>query len=120
MKNCDYYHEERYSENGSSEYSIGFCSGTREREKCSCKGNRSKCNFYPEVRKDALKEAACQFGKWIDIKDALPETHQVIIVYDDYYNVVSSSYLTESGDWYEMPKDSHITHWMNLPKPPCK
>ena len=32
---------------------IGICNGTKEREECSCKGNREKCDFYPEVREKA-------------------------------------------------------------------
>lgn len=27
------------------------CYGTRECEECSCNGDKSKCNFYPEKRK---------------------------------------------------------------------
>lgn len=29
---------------------VGECWGTRERDMCSCKGNTSKCDFYPEKR----------------------------------------------------------------------
>lgn len=32
---------------------IGICNGTKEREECCCKGNREKCDFYPEVREKA-------------------------------------------------------------------
>lgn len=28
------------------------CYGTKEREECSCDGDVSKCNFYPEKRKE--------------------------------------------------------------------
>lgn len=31
---------------------IQICNGTREREECSCNGEESKCNFYPEKRKE--------------------------------------------------------------------
>lgn len=30
-----------------------ICSGTKEREECSCVGDESKCNFYPEKRKES-------------------------------------------------------------------
>ena len=30
---------------------IQICNGTKEREECSCDGDESKCNFYPEKRK---------------------------------------------------------------------
>lgn len=29
-----------------------ICNGTKEREGCSCDGDESKCNFYPEKRKE--------------------------------------------------------------------
>lgn len=32
------------------------CNGTRERDECSCGGDRTKCDFYPEVREKAKKE----------------------------------------------------------------
>ena len=32
---------------------VGICYGTKERDGCTCTGDRSKCNFYPEVRKNA-------------------------------------------------------------------
>lgn len=31
---------------------IQRCNGTKEREECSCNGDKSKCNFYPEKRKE--------------------------------------------------------------------
>lgn len=32
------------------------CNGTRERDICSCGGDETKCDFYPEVRKKAKKK----------------------------------------------------------------
>lgn len=32
------------------------CNGTRERDECSCGGDRTKCDFYPEVREKTKKE----------------------------------------------------------------
>lgn len=34
---------------------IGICNGTKERDECDCKGNKAKCDFYPEIREEALK-----------------------------------------------------------------
>lgn len=31
---------------------IQICNGTREREECFCNGDESRCNFYPEKRKE--------------------------------------------------------------------
>ena len=35
---------------------VGVCWGTKECEECSCGGDKAKCDFYPEVRKEAKKE----------------------------------------------------------------
>ena len=35
---------------------VGFCYGTKECERCQCKGNELECDFYPEVRDKAKKE----------------------------------------------------------------
>ena len=31
---------------------IQICNGTKEREECFCNGDESRCNFYPEKRKE--------------------------------------------------------------------
>ena len=33
-----------------------ICNGTKERDFCSCSGDRRYCNFYPEVREKAINE----------------------------------------------------------------
>lgn len=59
MKNkCDCYHESKKiifwpPDEAPMTINIGSCWGTRERDECSCGGNRRKCDFYPEVRKKA-------------------------------------------------------------------
>ncbi len=35
---------------------VALCFGTKERDRCSCGGDRTKCDFYPEVREKAKKE----------------------------------------------------------------
>ena len=35
---------------------IGVCWGTKEIDECSCGGDRTKCDFYPEVRDKAKSE----------------------------------------------------------------
>lgn len=32
---------------------VGVCWGTRECDQCTCGGDETKCDFYPEVRKKA-------------------------------------------------------------------
>ncbi len=34
----------------------GVCLGTKETDRCSCDGDESKCDFYPEKRKKAEKK----------------------------------------------------------------
>ena len=55
------------------------CNGTRERDICSCCGDRTRCDFYPEVREKALKEIEPKFGEWISVKDSLPEKDQDVM-----------------------------------------
>ena len=53
---CSCYHEEEravctLSPHGTwsqSQQTVGVCWGTKEREECSCGGDKTKCNFYPE------------------------------------------------------------------------
>lgn len=66
MTKCDCY-EERTERHYFTEFERGFnaalgrkgdyrdrtygvCLGTRECDRCTCGGNRSKCDFYPENR----------------------------------------------------------------------
>ncbi len=52
--NCDCYHtEQRYQSldfgilgTAARTKLVGICWGTREREECTCKGDKRKCNFY--------------------------------------------------------------------------
>ena len=37
---------------GQYPYINSYCTGTRECEECTCQGNTSLCNFYPEKRKE--------------------------------------------------------------------
>ena len=44
MKNCNSYINHPWS----NEY--GYCMDTKNRDLCSCQGDESKCNYYPEKR----------------------------------------------------------------------
>lgn len=35
---------------------VGVCWGTKERDACDCGGDPVKCDFYPQVRKNARAE----------------------------------------------------------------
>lgn len=68
MKKCECYHENmrkapRYDVftglyRGSVDEKYAVCWGTKECEECSCGGDKTKCSFYPEVRKKAKQEIA--------------------------------------------------------------
>ena len=42
---------------------IQRCNGTKEREECSCDGDESKCNFYPEKRKKSKTMSTTEMSK---------------------------------------------------------
>lgn len=46
---CIYTNPPRYDH-------YGVCLGTKEVDRCSCNGDESKCDFYPEKRKAAEKK----------------------------------------------------------------
>lgn len=61
MNKCDCYNEQTKIIGwlGPDEVirkTVCVCNGTKERDVCSCGGDRAKCDFYPEVRNKALKE----------------------------------------------------------------
>lgn len=72
MKKCEYYHtRERivynpYTESQGYTEIDGECWGTKERDTCHCKGDKSQCDFYPYIKKEALKEKQSKKGK-VDI-----------------------------------------------------
>ena len=53
----------------------GICLGTKEVDYCSCGGDRSKCDFYENVRQDARVEGRCSD---ITTQQALAEIERLI------------------------------------------
>lgn len=72
MKKCECYHtRERivynpYTESQKYTEIDGECWGTKERDTCHCKGDKSQCDFYPYIKQTALKEKQSKKGK-VDI-----------------------------------------------------
>jgi hypothetical protein len=58
MKKCDCYEEMRVKtpEGRLTPYVLRRCKGTKEQEECTCGGDRTKCNFYPQKRRKVTKE----------------------------------------------------------------
>lgn len=94
MKKCDCYSEgikaePRYSQYtgdyvGSVDVKYEYCAGTKELDECSCGGDRTKCDFYPDIRDEDIKEeneslycnyGGCAIGKIDSILD------KAIIIY---------------------------------------
>ena len=48
--NCDCYRIE-----SKRNTTVGVCWGTKEMDECSCGGDKSKCDFYPDIRSKAAK-----------------------------------------------------------------
>ena len=100
------------------------CNGTRERDKCSCGGDRTKCDFYPEVREKALPK----FSEWISVKNRLPKTNKEVLVYRgghignliSVYTYIGCDKWEDDYGYWTRTDDEGITHWMPLPEPPTE
>lgn len=84
MQKCEcYFEEERpilqygnftsgYSRATGLTTTVGYCNGTKERDICDCKGDRCKCDFYPEIR---VKAQEAHNAKVKKIKDYNTKQH---------------------------------------------
>lgn len=78
MRKCDNYIEDRqlvdYTPLMKPLYkTVSLCFGTKERYRCSCGGDRTKCDFYPEIREEAKKNLMF-YGTFVDsdgVEDSL-------------------------------------------------
>jgi hypothetical protein len=62
-------------------------------------------------------------SEWISVKERLPETNELCIVYTEFRALVPALYGNESwifdeGQGWSEKRLSYVTHWMPLPKPP--
>lgn len=107
-----------------------YCNGTRERDECSCGGDKTKCDFYPEVREKAMKEIIPKFGDWISVEDRLPDDYRqkyIVYVVSDITNtswVDTLYFFIPTKTWIfdnELGQTFYrVTHWMPLPNAPEK
>lgn len=116
MEKCDSYREDikaeprynQYTGNyvGSVDVKYGYCTGTKELDECSCGGDRTKCDFYPEIREKAVKEQKTVSG--------IPVSRGVL--FDWYISSVgdeepvwTEEYLDELfNDFYLIPREKQI------------
>ena len=56
-------------------------------------------------------------GEWISVKDRLPETGKLALVYGSCGAMTVARHITRN-DWIVPGMFPHVTHWMPLPEPP--
>lgn len=88
MKKCDCYcKSERFEYNPIIMKGVinpySYCNGTKERDECSCGGDRTKCDFYPEVREKA--KAGIGEDKFIVTYDCCSSDIPTLVVASDKY-----------------------------------
>lgn len=69
--------------------SYGVCLGTREIDRCTCNGDESHCDFYPNVRKIArgkLTQLEAEQKKQQEIE----ELHRMFQNLTDYINEINN------------------------------
>lgn len=107
---------------------VAHCWGTKECEECKCGGDRSKCDFYPEVRKEAEKEqeinkalAKARNDRWISVYKRLPKIGQNVLIYTTDNSFAIDSRFTDPKDGYADPFEfthNNAYYWRPLPEEP--
>lgn len=98
MKICNCYHiesEQHYfiDENGVPIYeniNVSRCWGTKEKDRCSCGGDKSKCNFYERVQVEAAAKKSNS-----DIKNVFDEIENMI---GKYWGVDPAYYINSKDE----------------------
>jgi hypothetical protein len=59
-------------------------------------------------------------GRWVSVKDRLPESGRDVLTYVKGFSAAIGCYITSSNEWwiYGSHCPSLPTHWMPLPEPP--
>lgn len=86
---------------------VGICNGTKERDECSCEGNMSKCDFYPEVREKAKKELNTA-EMWLAAQED-GETYKTDFL-DSTYSKTNGFFANEKYKYVDTPT---LNDWMN-------
>lgn len=68
MGKCDCF-ETRTEVARPCNYKYGVCTGAKETSLCSCGGDKSKCDFYPEKRKEAIKPVMNTAEMWLKAQE---------------------------------------------------
>lgn len=65
---------------------VGVCWGTKETDECSCGGDETKCDFYPEVREKA-KNKKREDSLVITYDNCPPDVPTLIVARKDKYDM---------------------------------
>lgn len=86
-------------------------------------------HFGRDLETDKACEQFCSKGKWINIKDKLPDCEYVFLVYRDegnyqdidlgLWNLNKKRFEYFDNEFYGI-RVPDVTHWMSLPEPPKK
>lgn len=104
-KKCECYHER---------YGKSLCWGTKEMEECSCGGDESKCNFYPEKRKRVRSNPTISgnppISDCIDCKDIAFGCCGSCNVYKSYWEnyeikQLEKVFFNDLKDYMSLPND---------------
>lgn len=92
--------EPRYSQYtghyvGSVDVKYEYCIGTKDQDECSCKGDRTRCDFYPGIREKAIKEQETVCG--------IPVSR----------GILSDWYISSVGDEQPVWTEEHLDELFN-------
>ena len=104
-----------------------ICRKDDQRKECSCKGDATKCELYPDIKQDAIEKREAELNRrypagWINFDEQKPVHGDEVLGVDSSGNMDIYQF---SEDWPNCLmkfngniKQFDITHWMALPKAP--
>lgn len=72
----------------------GYCLGTKWKQLCSCQGDQSKCNYYPEKRERAKKMTT------LEMMNLAKDNGKTYLVNDMLYNIKFGFHDKSGKKWY--------------------
>lgn len=98
MERCKYYcdsSDDHWLVNGQA-----CCYGTKELEQCSCGGDKSKCDFYPEYRKENKNTMKydIKVGDYVETIDGIMGYVNRIDEHNIYWIVTNRNNLKDACD----------------------
>lgn len=90
MEKCNCYHDDLY---GWLDEGKAHCYGTKEIEICHCGGDKSKCDFYPEYRKENknIMKYDIKIGDYVETIDGIIGYVNRICEEDIYWIVTNNN-----------------------------